>query len=178
MSWKNGGKATLKSAWRNAAKIYGSPARMARTDLLRDGGYLRNAGCATTRNCTANHWQLWSMTAPFLVHVFAQSLAILRIDQAHLPGIPLHLHSSADPSGRCVAISCLNCIPSPSPATGKATRSTSAFGRRSALLRHRREGRAGQSRAGGRRVPAADIVLVFAFRPQFLGRPVWNSGFC
>jgi len=48
--------------------------------FLRAGGVLRDRSSSFLR-----------MTAPLLVHVFAQQLAILRIEQAHLPGIPLHL---------------------------------------------------------------------------------------
>jgi hypothetical protein len=50
----------------------------------------------------------YAMTAPLLVHVFTQQLAILRIKQPNLPGIPLHLHSSSDPSGRGAVVSRLN----------------------------------------------------------------------
>ena len=49
-----------------------------------------------------------AMTAACLTQVFAQQLASLWIEQADLPGVPLHLHSSADPSGRCAVKSRLN----------------------------------------------------------------------
>ena len=49
-----------------------------------------------------------AVTAARLAQVFAQQLAGLRIEQADLPGIPLHLHSSADPSGRRAVVSRLN----------------------------------------------------------------------
>jgi len=49
-----------------------------------------------------------AVSAACLSQVLAQQLASLWIEQADLPGIPLHLHSSSDPSGRCAVISCLN----------------------------------------------------------------------
>jgi hypothetical protein len=45
------------------------------------------------------------MAAPRLAQVLAQQLTVVRIQQSHLPAIPLHLDTPTDPARRCAVVS-------------------------------------------------------------------------
>jgi len=73
---------------------------------LRSGfiGAIQQLLCAEGR-FAGSVFVFYAVSAAGLAQVFAQQLASLWIEQADLPGIPLHLRSSADPSRRRAVIS-------------------------------------------------------------------------